>query len=165
LVAWLNLTALVTATLLTFIFYVKSVGPAALEKKIGEAAWTRCSRYRLLSGLFMGLATVCYVVYFFFPLNLSLPVLFPWPWWVSALIAVVIAIPSGYLWVRGMLDAGEETMLTKKEHTMYGGIYDSIRHPQAAGECPFWFVMAFFLNSPFLELDEYVVLEYETVMD
>jgi protein-S-isoprenylcysteine O-methyltransferase Ste14 len=79
-------------------------------------------------------------------------VTFPWPWWESGLIAAIIALPSGYLWIRGMIDAGEETMYPKKEHTMYGGIYNHIRHPQAAGECPFWFVLAFVLHSPFLVL-------------
>ena len=43
-------------------------------------------------------------------------------------------------------------MVPKPEHTMYGGIYDKIRHPQALGELPFWWVVAFLLHSPFLAL-------------
>ena len=35
---------------------------------------------------------------------------------------------------------------------MYGGIYEKIRHPQALGELPFWWVIAFLLHSPFLVL-------------
>jgi protein-S-isoprenylcysteine O-methyltransferase Ste14 len=51
-----------------------------------------------------------------------------------------------------MKDEGEEAMVVKKEHRMYGGIYQKIRHPQAVGELPFWFVIAFLLHSPFLAL-------------
>jgi protein-S-isoprenylcysteine O-methyltransferase Ste14 len=35
---------------------------------------------------------------------------------------------------------------------MYHGIYEKIRHPQAAGELPLWFSIAFILHSPFLLL-------------
>jgi protein-S-isoprenylcysteine O-methyltransferase Ste14 len=96
------------------------------------------------------------VVYVFYPPPIPLAQTFPWARWVSTLIAVLIAIPSGYLWFRGMRDAGEETMLVRKEHTPYGGIYEKIRHPQAIGELPFWWVIAFLLNSPFLVLYSFV---------
>jgi len=43
-------------------------------------------------------------------------------------------------------------MVVKKEHTLYGGIYQKIRHPQALGEMPFFWVFAFLLHSPFLVL-------------
>jgi protein-S-isoprenylcysteine O-methyltransferase Ste14 len=151
-IAWLNFVVLVISTLLTLYFYVKSAGPAALEQKIGPIAYKKCTQYRFISGLFMGIVTINYIVYVFYPLPVPLPQTFLWSWWVSALIAVVIAIPSGYVWIRGMKDAGEETMVVKKEHTMYGGIYQKIRHPQAVGELPFWWVMAFVLHSPFLVL-------------
>jgi protein-S-isoprenylcysteine O-methyltransferase Ste14 len=151
-IAWINAVVLVISTLLTLVFYVKSAGPAALEKEIGPAAYQKCTRYRLVASVFMTLAGINYVVYFFFPLPLPLPVTLPWPWWVSALIAVAIAVPSGYVFYRGLKDAGEETIMVKKEHTMYGGIYEKIRHPQALGELPFWWVMAFLLHSPFLVL-------------
>ena len=151
-VAWINFIVLVISTLLTLYFYVKSVGPAALEQRIGSEAYKKCTRYRSIAGLFMGVVTTNYILYVFFPLPIPLPPTFPWSWWVSALIAAIIAIPSGYLFVRGMRDAGEETMITKKEHTMYGGIYQKIRHPQAIGEMPIWWVIAFLFHSPFLVL-------------
>jgi protein-S-isoprenylcysteine O-methyltransferase Ste14 len=155
-IAWTNAAVLLLSTALTLYFYVRSAGPAALEREIGPAAYARCTRYRFLSGVFMTLASANYVIYYFYPLPLPLPHTFPWPWWVSALVAAVIAVPAGYLWVKGMLDAGEETMIVKKEHTLYGGIYERIRHPQAAGELPFWWVMAFLLHSPFLVLYSFV---------
>lgn len=52
--------------------------------------------------------------------------------------------------LRGVKDAGEETMRPKREHKMYGGIYTHIRHPQAVGEFPLWWVLAFLVHSPFL---------------
>jgi protein-S-isoprenylcysteine O-methyltransferase Ste14 len=51
-----------------------------------------------------------------------------------------------------MLDAGRETLEPKREHTMYGGIYQRIRHPQALGEMPAFWIVAFALHSPFLVL-------------
>jgi protein-S-isoprenylcysteine O-methyltransferase Ste14 len=151
-IAWVNLIILLLATLLTFIFYIKSAGPAALERQIGDQAYDRCTRYRIASGIFMTLAGVNYVVYAFYPLQLPLPQVFPWPYWGSVLIAAAIALPAGYLWARGMIDAGEETMIVKKGHQMYGGIYGKIRHPQAAGEVWYWWVFAFLCNSPFLAI-------------
>ena len=149
-IAWINFVVLLLATILTVVYYLKSAGPAALEKKIGPSAYAKCTHYRALSAIFMTLAGVNYVVYAFYPIPLPLPRVFAWPYWVSALIAVVIAIPSGILFAWGMKDAGEETMLVKKEHKLYGGIYKKIRHPQAAGEVWYWWVFAFLCHSPFL---------------
>ena len=77
-----------------------------------------------------------FVIYRFYPLPLPIARTFPWDWKVSVFIAVVIAIPSGYLMYRGVRDAGEETLRPREEHSMYGGIYERIRHPQAVGEFP-----------------------------
>ena len=151
-IAWINTAVLVVSALLTLHFYVKSAGPAALEKRIGGGAYARCTRYRMIASIFMTIGAIDYVVYFFYPLPIPLARAFPWSWWVSALVAALIAAPSGYLFWRGMRDAGEETILVKKEHTLYGGIYEKIRHPQAVGELPFWWVFAFLLHSPFLVL-------------
>jgi len=151
-IPWINFAALITSSLLFTVFYVKSVGPAALEQRIGDSAYQRCATYRLISSIFMVIAAANYVVYFWFPLALPLPRTFPWPWSISLAIAALIGLPSLYLMYRGMKDAGEETMRPKREHTMYGGIYTRIRHPQAAGEFPLWWVLAFLVHSPFLAL-------------
>lgn len=151
-VAGLNFGILVISSLLFLIFYVKSVGPASLEKRIGPSAYQRCANYRVISSFFMMVVAVNYILYYWFPLPLPLPRTFPWSWWMSAIIAVFIAIPSLYLMIRGAKDAGEETMTPKREHTMYGGIYTRIRHPQAVGEFPLWWVLAFLAHSPFLVL-------------
>ena len=72
-IAWVNLVVLLLSTLGVLVFYTKSAGPAALEKKIGPAAYARCTRYRFIASLFMGLACVNYVLYFFYPLPIPLP--------------------------------------------------------------------------------------------
>jgi len=148
--ARLNFVALLLSTLLTLIFYVLSVRPAALSRKIGPKAYRRCTIYRGLAGIAMGVASLNYVLAVRWPPPLPLPRRFAWPRWVSSLIAAAIALPSGYLFGRGIADAGEETMIVKPEHTLYRGIYARMRHPQAMGELPFWWVFAFALHSPFL---------------
>ncbi len=155
-IAWINAGTLIISAVLFAYFYVKSAGPAALEQKIGKKAYPLCTRYRALSSVFLGITCINYVVYYFRPLPLPIPQTFPWSWWNSALAALVIALLGGYIWFKGMKDAGEETMVVKKEHTLYTGIYTKMRHPQAAGEVTYWWVIAFLLNSPFLVLFSFV---------
>jgi protein-S-isoprenylcysteine O-methyltransferase Ste14 len=152
-IAWINFAVLIVAGALMAYLYVLSVRPVALEQKVGPVAYKRCARCRFVSSLFMFVVMANYVLYRFYPLPIDpFPHTFPWPYWVSAVVAAVIGIPSLYLMGRAMLDAGEETMLPKKEHVMYSGIYEKIRHPMAVGEVPSWWVIAFLLNSPFLVL-------------
>ena len=161
-IAWVNVVVLVVSVVLFLYSYVKSVGPAALEKKVGKKAYTVCTRYRVISSVFMGIAFINYIGYYFYPL--PLPVAFPWSHWVSVLIAVVIAVLGGYIWFRGMKDAGEETMLVRKEHTLYKGIYRKMRHPQATGEVTYWWVIAFLLHSPFLAVFSFIWIPIFYVM-
>jgi protein-S-isoprenylcysteine O-methyltransferase Ste14 len=149
-IAWINFAVLIFASLFFLYYYVLSVSPATREKVLGPAAYARCGRERIISGLFEGITVVNYVVYVFYPLNTPLPEKFPWAWWVSAILGIVIGIPSVALMVIGMRDAGEETLRPKKEHTLYGGIYTKIRHPQATGEVFTWLAIALLLHSPFL---------------
>jgi protein-S-isoprenylcysteine O-methyltransferase Ste14 len=149
-IAWINFTVLIFATLFFLYFYFVSVGPAALEKVKGEDAYRLCGQYRVVAIIFEFITIANYVIYKFYPLDTPLPETFPWPWWVSALIAAVIGVPTTWVMVIGMRDAGEEMAFPKKEHTMYGGIYTKIRHPQAAGEAFAWLWIAFLLHSPFL---------------
>jgi protein-S-isoprenylcysteine O-methyltransferase Ste14 len=155
-IAWINVGLMILTALLTAYLYVRSVQPAALEQRIGAGAYRRCALYRLASGVLMLFHSGQYVLYRFYPLPIALPQTFPWPWWVSGVIAAVIAIPAGIVWFRGMKDAGSETMIPAKEHSLYGGIYTTIRHPQAIGEMPFWWVFAFALHSPFLVIFSFI---------
>ena len=111
-----------------------------------------CYYDRLISGAFELVITTNFILYHFFPLPSPLPLFFPWPWWVSAVIAAVIGIPAVLLMVIGLRDAGEEALRPKQEHEMYGGVYTHLRHPQAVGEVFLFPVMAILLHSPFLTL-------------
>jgi protein-S-isoprenylcysteine O-methyltransferase Ste14 len=124
----------------------------SLSKTMGPKAFQRSATNRVIASIFMTIAGINYILYYWYPLPLPILRTFPWPWWISAVIAVLIAMPSGWLMFRGVKDAGEETIRPKPEHELYGGIYEKIRHPQAVGEFPFWWVLAFLAHSPFLVL-------------
>ena len=155
---WINFTILIIAALLFTYFYVKSVSPAQLEQKIGPSAYEKCGRYRVIAMIFEFIAVGNYVVYYFYPLPLPIPTTFAWDWPISIAIAILIAIPSIWLMIQGMLDAGAEAIAPKKEHAMYGGIYKKMRHPQAVGEAIVWWPIAFALNSPHLVLISFIWL-------
>jgi len=89
-IAWLNLIVLIIATKLLLYFYVLSVSPVRLERRIGERAWRRCTIYRLMAGGFEFVIMANYVVYVFYPLPIGLQERFPWPWWVSIVVGLVI---------------------------------------------------------------------------
>lgn len=155
-IEWINFFVLILSSVLFLAFYIRSVSPARLEQKIGEIAYSKCKTYRIIAGAFEGITVVNYIVYVFYPLPLGLPLILPWEWWISVLLGLVILFPSLYLMIIGMRDAGEETLEPKKEHGLYTGIYEKVRHPQAIGESVLWFPIALFLNSPFLVLYSFI---------
>jgi hypothetical protein len=98
--AELNVSLMVISSLLFLYFYVKSVGPAALEQKMGEAAYRRCGWYRIIASVFEFLVVIGYIIYVFNPLPISLPHTFPWAWWISVIVALVLGVPGGYSGIR-----------------------------------------------------------------
>lgn len=164
LIAWLNFAALCVSTLLFVWLYILSAGPAALEKKIGEKAYRRCAAYRFASGIAIAAILVCYGVYLFYPLPTGLPKWFPWPWWCSVVGACLISLPFNWVWYLGVRDAGEETMRPDKSHTMYTGIYEKIRHPQAVGEHAVWVLIGLATHSPFIALYSLIWIPIAVVM-
>lgn len=163
-IPWLNVAVLVLSTVGFVWLYVLSVGPAALEKKIGERAYKRCTAYRFASSIFILLILACYGVYLFYPLSTGLPQWFPWPWWASLLGACIVSIPFNWIWYLGVRDAGRESMMPDKSHTMYGGIYQYIRHPQAVGEHAVWVLIGFAMHSPFIALYSLLWIPVAVVM-
>ena len=156
LIPWLNLGVMVVSSLLMFYFYMQSSRPVQLEKKIGEDAYRKCGRYRVIASVFELIVIGTYVVYYNYPLPLPIPSTFPWPYWLSVAAALIIGIPSGYVMLRGVLDAGEEGIRPNKKGKLFGGIYQKIRHPQAMGELPLWWSLSLILNSPFLALYSFI---------
>jgi protein-S-isoprenylcysteine O-methyltransferase Ste14 len=158
-IAWLNVTVMIVFSVVFSILYVMSVHPARLEQKIGEKAYRRCAAYRIAASIFMSIVMVDYIIYRFYPLpNAPLPERFPWPYLVNVVVVVLFSIPSLYVFIRGNIDAGKETLFPDKSHTMYGGIYQHIRHPQALGEAPMWLAVALLVNSPLLSIYSLVFL-------
>ncbi len=151
-IEWINFIILVIATVFMTVFYIKSVGPAKLEKKIGEKAYKRCGNYRIIASVFELTIVVNYIFYFFLPLPIPFPKFFLWDYWISVVLSFIILIPCLYIMLRGVRDAGREALFPDKNHTLYGGIYQKIRHPQALGEVFVWWAVALLLNSPFLFL-------------
>lgn len=149
-IGMLNFFFMIVCSFLFSFFYIKSVQPARLEERIGKRAYNRCKTYRMIAVAFEGGVVAAYVVSFFFPLLMPFPRYFPWPHLISVGIATVVGVPSIWIMLLGIRDAGQEALSPKKEHKMYGGIYENVRHPQALGEVFTWWVIAFLLHSPFL---------------
>ena len=74
-VSWINFAVLIVSSLLILYYYVKSVKPAALEKKIGEIAYKKCALYRKVASVFMFVVAVNYLIYFFYPLSILADIL------------------------------------------------------------------------------------------
>lgn len=149
-IEWINFIILVISTALMAFFYIKSVGPAKLEQKIGESAYNKCGKYRIIASIFEIIVIFNYILYFFNPLSIKFPQFFIWDYFISVILGSIILIPSIYIMLKGVKDAGREALFPDKSHTLYGGIYDKIRHPQAFGEVFIWWSVALLLNSPFL---------------
>ncbi len=145
--------------------YLKSVNIASLEEKIGKKAYQKCGRYRMVASIFEMIVIINYILYFFYSITtLGIPETFPWEWGFSILIAILIAIPSGSIMIKGLLDAGKAAMVPQKDQELYKGIYTKVRHPQAAGELPLWWSMSLILNSPFLALYSFVFIPIFYIM-
>jgi len=156
-IAWINFISLIIGGILMTTLYLMSVRPAALEKRIEPKAYKRCGQYRILTTIVMIIMTGNYVLYHWFPLPIDpFPPVFPWSYWISATIALIIAIPSLYLVTRSVMDAKSEALLPDKSHTLYKGIYEKIRHPMAIGDLLFWWVFAFLIHSPFLVVFSFI---------
>jgi protein-S-isoprenylcysteine O-methyltransferase Ste14 len=150
-IEWINVLVMGISSVSMLYFYVKSVGPAALEIKMGKEAYKRCGQYRMIASVAEMFIIITYIIYFFYPIKtIGIPQTFPWEWGISICIGIGIAIPSCYIMVKGLRDAGKEAMVPQIGQQLYQGIYKYIRHPQAIGELPLWWSASLILNSPFL---------------
>jgi protein-S-isoprenylcysteine O-methyltransferase Ste14 len=157
-IGWLNLGVMILSSMLFQIFYVISASPAFYDKIIGNKAYNRSTLYRIIAAIFLTILAGNYIIYYFYPLPIPIAETFPWSWYLSLGLAIILSILAMYLMVKGMIDAGKETMSPKKEHTLYKGIYDKIRHPQALGEYIIFVVIALIIHSPFLLIYSIIVV-------
>ncbi len=156
---WINFGSLLLSLFLFSYLYSLSIQPVKREQRKGKLAWKQCMRLRLTAGFFELIIVM----------NLILWILFPIPlinWQISnnyligILIGILITIPCLVIMIKGMRDAGQETIQPSQDTQMYGGIYNHIRHPQSLGEFPLFIAIAFMVNSWFLIIlmSAYVVL-------
>ena len=162
-IEWINFSLMTLFTGLFVGFYNRSVSPAALEKKMGPEAYAYCGRLRTFAIVFEVLVMGTYISYDLFPLPLGLPERFGWPYAISVILAILIAIPTTYMVYTGMKDAGSETIAPSKDTEMYSGIYEKIRHPQT-WEYGYFFSAAFLLNNPFLVIFSFIWFPLAYVM-
>ncbi|MFN2143919.1 MAG: methyltransferase family protein [Anaerolineales bacterium] len=162
-VPWINLAVmLVFIGLFTFL-YVRSVSPAKLEAKLGEKAYLHCGKMRAISIFLLIAVMVNYLIYDIYPLPVPELETFNWSYWISLVLALVIAVPTTYMVATGMKDAGDEAIQPDKNSEMFHGIYDRIRHPQT-WEYAYFFSIALLLDNPFLLLFSLIWLPLMYIM-
>ena len=149
--SWINLLSLIMSLFLFSYFYTLSLQPKKREKEKGEKAWKQCAQFRLIGGIFEFIILINTILWIWFPISMLDWTIHP-NLWVGIAICIAIAVPGTIIMVKGMIDAGSETMSPSKATEMYGGIYNYIRHPQSLGEFPIFVAMGFFANSWFLVL-------------
>jgi len=161
----INMLSLMISLFLFSYLYVLSIQPAKRSIKRGEKAWEGCKKLRSISGLFEIIITLNIILWIWFPLPLVSTWIISPNIWIGVIIAVSIMIPCVMVMIKGILDAGSETLSPSKETEMYGGIYQYIRHPQSAGEFPLFIAMGFLVNSWFLVVFMFVyILIYIPIM-
>lgn len=150
-IASINFLVLNIITILCWWFYIRSVQPYSRAKKFGESAWKTAKRDRVISGILMSVIVINMIAWLWFPI-LALAWLVNPNWLVSILIGIILACIFTPIWIKGLKDAGKETMEPSPSTELYNGIYKYIRHPQAVGEMPWFVIIPLFLNSLFLVL-------------
>ena len=149
-IAIINFLTLGISLFLFSFLYVLSIQPAKRALKHGEKAWADCKKIRSISGFFEIISTINIILWIWFPLPLvNIWIISP-NIWVGVIVAVCLLIPCVILMIKGLLDAGSETLTPSKKTEMYGGIYRYIRHPQSAGEFPVFITLGFLVNSWFI---------------
>jgi protein-S-isoprenylcysteine O-methyltransferase Ste14 len=149
LIEWINFISLVISIFLFCYLYTLSLQPKKRSEKRGEKAWKEAAIYRSVSGFLELVILFNMILWIWFPISQL-------NWKVSdnfligVFIGVAILIPGIILMIKGMLDAGSETLKPSENTEMYSGIYEYIRHPQSLGEFPTFIGVAFMVNSWFL---------------
>jgi len=149
LISWINFIVLNLSITLCFLFYGLSVIPFTRQEKLGEKAWKQSNVFRILSDILFLIFIITIFMWIWFPISF-----FNWKildnYLILIFISILISIPSFYILIKALKDAGKESVETSKETQMYGGIYKTIRHPQISGTILMFFILCFIINSLFL---------------
>ncbi|MGB5911940.1 MAG: isoprenylcysteine carboxylmethyltransferase family protein [Promethearchaeia archaeon] len=150
-IEWINFSFLLVSLFLFSYFYTLSVQPIKREKRKGERAWKECMKLRIIASVFEFIIVLTLIFWIWFPLPLINWKVHP-NYVFGFIIGVVISIPCLAILLKGVRDAGSETLQPSKDTEIYGGIYNYVRHPQSLGEFPLFLAIAFMVNSWFLVL-------------
>lgn len=162
--AIINFISYITASLFSVIYYVRSVNPAQLERKVSEDAYAQCARDRVISTVLMLIALVNFVLCRKYPITRCLPMRFGWPAWLLVLFTALLGLPALAVMIMGIQEAGAETIAPRKDTGLFSkGIYTRIRHPQAY-EALLWPALALGMNSPLLLILSLPWLLLEVIM-
>jgi protein-S-isoprenylcysteine O-methyltransferase Ste14 len=151
LIAWINFLILNMVSIVCWWFYIRSVQPYTRANQLGDSAWKIAKRDRFITGILMFVIVINMIVWLWFPIPALAWLVNP-NWLVSIFIGLILACIFTPIWIKGIKDAGKETMEPSPSTELYGGIYNYIRHPQAVGEMPWFVIIPLFLNSLFLVL-------------
>jgi protein-S-isoprenylcysteine O-methyltransferase Ste14 len=151
LIPWINFIIFnVCAVVMTYL-YILSVQPVTREEKHGEKAWKEAMLYRNIGGILEFIMIANVILWIWYPIPALSWLIHP-NIFVGIIIGICIMVPCVIILMKGIFDAGKETLKPSKETTMYRGIYQYIRHPQTVGEFPLFIAITFMINSIFLVL-------------
>lgn len=110
--------------------YTLSIQPMKRSEKYGDKAWVDCKKFRSIGGLaeFISIGTL--ILWIWFPLPLGNEWIISSNIWIGAIIGLCILIPGTYLLLRGVKDAGSETLSPSKDTEMYGGFINILDTPK-----------------------------------
>jgi len=146
---WINLSLLIISIFLFSYLYILSIQPIKREQQKGNQAWKQCMKLRIIASFFEFIVVINMILWIWFPIPFI-----NWKIYINyisgIIIGILIAIPCLIILIKGMRDAGKETVQPSQGTQMYGGIYNHIRHPQSLGEFPLLISIALMVNSWFL---------------
>ena len=165
LIAILNFISLLSSFIVMGYFYTLSIQPMKRSEKYGDKAWRDCKNFRSIGSLGELISIINLILWIWFPLPFVNEWIINPNFWIGVIIAVCILIPCIIIMIKGVKDAGSETLKPSKETKMYGGIYNYIRHPQTLGEFPILIAISFIFNSWFLViLSTLFIIIYTPIM-
>jgi protein-S-isoprenylcysteine O-methyltransferase Ste14 len=146
---WINFSSLILNIFLFSYLYILSIQPKKREQRKGILVWKKSMRFRIIASLFEFLIVTNMILWIWYPIPIVNWKVHP-NYIIGILVGILISIPCVIILIKGMKDAGQETIQPSQETQMYGGIYNYIRHPQSLGEFPLFITLALMVNSWFL---------------
>lgn len=148
--ALVNSITIILSTIGLAYFYGRSINPRCKHGTLDETIIKKCGDYRLIAGLFETIIFIGYIIFYFIKIPRSIylfnSMLIPF------IILGLLLVVGMILYVKGIKDAGEETLKPQVDNPMFEGIYLRIRHPQTTATILIYFAIAFGSNQLFLIL-------------